>query len=57
MRPSSIWFIIAALWLADTILRITRGHAHQAWLPALIALIFVIVGFLYGRRERKAGLK
>jgi ABC-type transport system involved in cytochrome bd biosynthesis fused ATPase/permease subunit len=57
MRPSSIWFIIAAFWLADTILRITRGHAHQVWLPALIALIFVIVGFLYGWRERKAGLK
>jgi hypothetical protein len=57
MRPSSIWFIIAAFWLADTVLRIARGHAHQAWLPALIALMFVIVGLLYVRRERKAVLK
>lgn len=57
MRRSSVWFIIAFLWLIDTILGIVRGHAHQAWLPALITLIFILVGVVHRSRETKANLR
>ena len=53
MRRSSIWFIIAILWLIDTVIRLVRGHAHQAWLPALVTLAFVVVGFGHRHRENR----
>jgi len=57
MRRSSVWFLIAALWLIDTLLGIVRGHVHQAWLPAIITLIFIVVGLIHRSREAKAGLR
>jgi len=57
MRRSSVWFIIATLWLVDTVLGIVRGNALRAWLPALITLIFSVVGLMHRRRETKAGLR
>ena len=57
MRRSSIWFIIAVFWLVDTVIRMVRGHAHQAWLPALVALAFVMVGIAYRRRENRRSLE
>jgi hypothetical protein len=57
MRRSSVWFIVAALWLVSTVIRVVRGHAHQAWLPALVTLAFVVVGVVHRSRETKAGLK
>jgi len=57
MRRSSVWFIIAVLWLLDTVLGIVRGNAHQAWLPALITLIFIAVGLIHRSREEKAALR
>ena len=57
MRRSSVWFIIAILWFFDTAIRIVRGHAHQALLPALVALAFVIVGIVHRSQETKPGLR
>jgi uncharacterized membrane protein len=53
MRRSSIWFVIAVLWFVDTLLRVMRGNVRQAWLPAAITLIFIIVGLIYRRRESR----
>ncbi|HEX3473059.1 MAG TPA: hypothetical protein VHT28_17910 [Silvibacterium sp.] len=57
MRRSSIWFIIAILWLVDTVIRMVRGHVHQALLPALVTLVFLIVGIAHRSREKKSGIK
>jgi hypothetical protein len=57
MHRSSIWFIIAILWFVDTVIRIVRGHAPQALLPALVALAFVMVGIAHRRRENRRSLE
>jgi hypothetical protein len=51
MRRSSIWFLIACLWLIDVLVRIARGHARQAWLPAAITAAFFAIGFIHRGRE------
>jgi hypothetical protein len=51
MRRSAIWFFIAALWLIDVILSFVRGHGKLALLPAAVALVFVVIGVIYRRRE------
>jgi hypothetical protein len=51
MRRSSIWFVIAALWLVDAGLGVARGHAKESMLPAVVALLFVVVGVGHRRRE------
>jgi hypothetical protein len=53
MRRSSVWFIIALLWLVDTVLRVVRGNVREAWLPGVFTLIFVAVGFIHRRRENQ----
>ncbi|HZD50210.1 MAG TPA: hypothetical protein VE178_15820 [Silvibacterium sp.] len=53
MRRSSIWFVIATFWLIDTLLRLVRGPAREAWLPAVIVLGFATVGFLHRRHENR----
>ena len=56
MRRSTIWFLIACLWLIDVLITVTRGHARQAWLPALITGVFFAVGFIHRSREAKASV-
>jgi hypothetical protein len=56
MRRSSVWFIIAIFWFIDTLLRVTLGNARQAWLPAVIALVFIVVGLIHRSREERARL-
>jgi hypothetical protein len=57
MRRSSIWFFIAGLWLIDVLLTIARGHARQAWLPAVITMAFVVTGVLHRSREANAAAR
>lgn len=54
MRRSSIWFLIAALWLIDAIITVARGHARQSWLPAVITLAFFVAGLIHRSREEKS---
>jgi hypothetical protein len=51
MRRSSIWFLIAGLWLIDAFLTAARGHTRQAWLPAVITVAFVAAGIIHRSRE------
>ena len=53
MRRSSIWFLIACLWLIDVLLTIARGHPRQAWLPAAVTAGFVILGIVHRSREAR----
>jgi hypothetical protein len=53
MRRSSIWFLIACLWLVDVLLTVVRGHARQAWLPAVVTAAFAGVGIVYRSRESR----
>ncbi|MBB6145644.1 hypothetical protein HNQ77_003605 [Silvibacterium bohemicum] len=53
MRRSTIWFLIACLWLIDVLITAARGHAHQAWLPGLITGVFFVIGFAQRAREAK----
>jgi hypothetical protein len=54
MRRSSIWFLIAALWLIDVLISVARGHAREAWLPGIITLAFFITGLIHRSREAKS---
>ena len=51
MRRSSVWFLIAALWLVITIVAALHQGWQRAWLQALIAILFFAVGLLYRRKE------
>jgi hypothetical protein len=53
MRRSSIWFILALLWLIDTVLRVARGNPGQAWLPGVVTLVFVAVGIGHRQWENR----
>ena len=53
MRRSSVWFVIALLWLIDTVLGFMRGNAARAWLPALITLLFAAAGFAHRQWENR----
>lgn len=57
MRRSSIWFLIACLWLIDVSITIARGHARQAWLPAAITAAFILTGIIHRSREAKPTLR
>lgn len=52
MRRFHIWLLIAFLWLLVSILAALRHGWRQAWLQALIALIFLGVGLYSRRREQ-----
>jgi len=54
MRPSAIWFVVAALWLIDVILAFVKGHGKQALLSAAVAFAFVLIGVIHRRRETAA---
>jgi hypothetical protein len=57
MRRSSIWFLIAGLWLIDVLLTVARGHVRQAWLPAVITVAFVVTGIIHRSREANRGVR
>jgi hypothetical protein len=52
MRRSHIWLLIAALWLLITVFTTLRHGWKQAWLQAVIALLFLGVG-LYSRYQER----
>ena len=52
MRPSTVWFLIACLWLVDVFIGIVRGHAHQVWPQAVVAAAFLLLWMMHRRRER-----
>jgi hypothetical protein len=54
MRRSSIWFLIAGLWLIDVVLNVVQGHGSQVWLTAVIAVAFVVVGLVHRSRESRS---
>jgi hypothetical protein len=51
MRRSSIWFVIAVLWLVITAISTVRHVWPLAALQGVIALAFFLVGFVMRRRE------
>lgn len=53
MRRSSIWFLIAFLWLIDTVLTVIRHGARQAVLAALVTVAFLLVGVFMRVRENR----
>jgi len=57
MRRSSIWFLIACLWLIDVFINIARGHGRQAWLPAAITAAFFITGIIHRSREARPAVR
>lgn len=57
MRPSHIWYLIAAFWLFDAALTVVRRGWRAAWLQAAIAAMFLVLGFVYRRREARATLR
>jgi hypothetical protein len=54
MRPSYLWYLIAAFWLFDTGLTAARHGWRAAWLKALIAGVFAALGLIYRNREKRA---
>jgi hypothetical protein len=52
MRRSHVWLLIAALWLAITVFTALRQGWRQAWLQAVVALIFLGVGMYSRSREQ-----
>lgn len=54
MRRSTIWFIIAALWMIDTILTWSAGTLRRALPAAGVAALFLVVGLVHRRREGAA---
>jgi hypothetical protein len=54
MRRSSVWFLIAGLWLIDVVLNIVQGHGGEVWLTAAVALAFVLLGILHRSRENRS---
>ncbi|GGH02961.1 hypothetical protein [Silvibacterium dinghuense] len=54
MRRSTIWFLIAALWLVNAGIAFGSRVPKRAILPAGIALAFAATGVLQRRREEAA---
>jgi hypothetical protein len=52
MRRSTIWFLIACLWMIDVLVSVARGHAREAWLPAVITAAFTVTGAIHRSREK-----
>ncbi|MFT4114053.1 hypothetical protein [Silvibacterium sp.] len=54
MRRSSIWFLIAFLWLIDAGISLHSGGLRRAALPGAILGIFLLVGLVHRKREEAA---
>ena len=50
MRRSAIWWLVGGMWLLIAVLALLRHGWQQAWLQAVIALIFFAIA-LYTRRK------
>jgi hypothetical protein len=57
MRRSSIWFLIACLWLITVCITLARGHGRNAWLQAAIAAVFFVVWLVHRSREKKTSVR
>ena len=53
LRPSHVWYLIAVLWAIPAALAGIRHGVRAAWLPALFALLFLLTGLFYRRREHQ----
>ncbi|WP_446745280.1 hypothetical protein [Silvibacterium acidisoli] len=53
MRRSSIWFLIAFLWLIDAILTAIRHGARPAVPAALVTIVFLAIGVFMRSRENR----
>ncbi len=51
MRRSSIWFLIAVLWLVVTIVTALHQGWQRAWLQAVIAVLFLAIAVYFRRKE------
>jgi hypothetical protein len=57
MRRSSIWLLIACLWLITFFTAIARRQGREAWLQAVVAAIFLVVWLVHRSREKKTGTR
>src|SRR5450432_379511 len=54
MRRSTLWALISAFWLADTLAKLHRRHFASAAVTATAFVIFALVGWLFRRAEKPA---
>jgi len=54
MRRSTIWFVIAFLWLAATAIQVAAAGLRHALPAAAVTVLFLIAGFVHRRREAAA---
>jgi hypothetical protein len=53
MRRSSVWFLIAFLWLIDAVLAAARHGVRQAIPAVLVTVVFSAVGIFMRQRENR----
>ncbi len=51
MRRAAVWFLIAVLWLVIAVLTAVRHGWPQAWLQALVAILFFGLGGYFLRKD------
>ncbi len=51
MRRSTVWFMIALLWLVIAVVAALHLGWQRAWLQAVIALLFLGVAAYFRRQE------
>jgi hypothetical protein len=51
MRRSTVWLLIAALWLVIAIVTTLRQGWQGAWLQATISLLFFGVAMYFRRKD------
>jgi phosphoglycerol transferase MdoB-like AlkP superfamily enzyme len=51
MRRSTVWLLIAVLWMGIATLTAVRQGWQRAWLQSLISLLFFGVAFYFRRKE------
>ena len=53
MRRSMLWFLISAAWALDCVLALVHSNRQQVVLTAFFAAVFLAVGLLYRKKERR----
>ncbi|MBW4045932.1 hypothetical protein [Acidipila rosea] len=51
MRRSTIWFLLAVLWIAAVPVALVHHHKDTATIDAVVALIFFFIGVRLRGRE------
>jgi hypothetical protein len=51
MRRSTVWFLLAVLWLVIAVIAALHQGWRRAWLQAVVALLFFGVALYFRRRE------